>query len=350
MNEVLIYGYIYDYSAQEFVRSFSEVEGDSLVCRINTNGGEPEAGWSMLAKLMEFQGTKLVKIDGKGYSMGAFAPCYADDAECLDVSQFLIHRASYGLWYEGEYMTDPQRVNLLNINKKLRQAFEAKIDVAKFENLKVCKDNGITVDRIFSMDERVDVFLTADEAKKIGLVKRIVQLTPEKAKAINSGVAKIVASSNDTDSLFVKLPKPEVATETEVTDPKKVNKVNMTIEELKAQHPGLYASVFDLGVKDGAKQHEQLVAGWMAWSEVDPEKVKTGIESGVAISMKDISEFNLSAMKTGYLEKLKAEAEKTGVDGTDGTETIEEIATPDANKKQIDDLTASIIGKTNKPA
>jgi ATP-dependent protease ClpP protease subunit len=340
MNEVLVYGYIYDFSAQEFVRSFSEIEGDSIVCRINTDGGGPEAGWSMIGKFSEFSGQKLVKVDGKAYSMGAFMCCYANDVECFDVSQFLIHRASYGMWYESEYMDDAEKTNLINVNKKLREAFEAKVDVAKFENLKVCKDNGVTVNRLFSMDERIDVFLTADEAKKIGLVNRIVKITPEKAASINKSVSKLAASSNNVDSLIIKFPEnntpeqPVVVATNENNNKQSIKQTNkMKIEELQAQHPELYAAVVNVGVK----QEQDRVGAWMPWQEIDADAVKTGISSGASISQKDISEFSLKAMKNGLKATLETEGEKTEIDEADKTVVV------DKPVDKVAELTATIL-------
>jgi ATP-dependent protease ClpP protease subunit len=340
MNEVLVYGYIYDYSAQEFVRSFSEIEGDSIVCRINTDGGGPEAGWSMIGKFSEFSGQKLVKVDGKAYSMGAFMCCYANDVECFDVSQFLIHRASYGMWYENEYMDDAEKTNLTNVNKKLREAFEAKVDVAKFENLKVCKDNGVTVNRLFSMDERIDVFLTADEAKKIGLVNRIVKITPEKAASINKSVSKLAASSNNIDSLIIKFPEnntpeqPVVVATNENNNKQSIKQTNkMKIEELQAQHPELYAAVVNIGVK----QEQDRVGAWMPWQEVDADAVKAGISSGASISQKDISEFALKHTKSVLKVTLETEGKETEIDETD--KTVE----TDKPVDKVAELTAAIL-------
>jgi len=164
-----------------------DAEGDITV-RLNTGGGEPDYGFGMVAKFKEYTGKKTVKIDGKAYSMGAYIAMYADDVEALDVSNLMIHRAAYPTWFEeSEYFTDGLRQNLVDTNKSLEAALRGKIDVEEFEKLKDVK-----VKDIFSMDDRIDVFLTAKEAKKIGLVSKIIKITPSKAAEINSHV-KIAA-------------------------------------------------------------------------------------------------------------------------------------------------------------
>lgn len=338
MNEVLIYGPIYDFTAELFVQSMNEIDADSVTLRINTGGGGVESGWSMIGRFQEFSGTKNVKVDGKAYSMGAFICLYADNVECMDISQFMFHRASYGAYFEKEYMSEVEKGQLANVNKKLREAFEAKIDVAKFEALKVCKDNGITVNRLFSMDERVDVYLTADEAKKIGLVKKVNKITPEKAASINSKLAQI-AASHGVDDLMVKAP--EVVTVQETTTKQVINsQTNMTIAELQAQHPELYAQVLQSGV---AKERER-VGAWSAFHEIDAKRVLEGIASGNDLSQKEIAEFSVTAMKAGSLATLNNENKAAEEKG--GSEAKEEKGAGATDK--VAELTASIIGKKSE--
>ena len=323
MNEVLVYGPIYDFSAQEFVRSFAEITGDSIICRINTNGGNVESAWSMVAKFREFEGNKLVKVDGKAYSMGFGFCLYADNVEALDVSQFMIHRASYGDWYENSgYMTEAELTSLNNVNKALRAAFEAKIDVEKFENLKQCKENGITADKLFSMDSRVDVFLTASDAKKIGLVNRIVKITPEKAAELNKKLVSIAASGDGSgiDDLVIKVP----VAETPITESENVKFLIMNRAELQAKHPELFAEIVGLGV---ARERDR-VGAWAVFADVDVKAVKEGIASGEPLSQTAMAEF---ASKKFSQAKIEAVSKETTADaGATATTEVPVTATPTA--------------------
>ena len=317
MNEVLVYGGIYDFTAEAFVRSFAELDGDSLVCRINTPGGGVEAAWSMIGKFNEFQGQKTVKVDGKAYSMGFYFCCYADSVECLDVSQFMVHRASYGLWYEqSSYFTDADKTSLSNMNKQLRAVFEAKVDVQKFENLKSVKDAGVTVESLFSMDGQVDVFLTAKEAKSIGLVSKIIKITPEKASTVNARIAKLAVAQGNVSDLFVKVP--EIVAEKPVnTGTENVNLITMDRVELQAEHPALYAEIMNLGVA----QERDRVGAWTAFIDVDAKAVKDGIAGGGSLTQTAMAEFSVKMFSTQKANALKEESEKTpgaeaGADGT----------------------------------
>ena len=262
MHEVLLYGYIYSQSAVDFIKAINEVDGDELTVRINTEGGEVVYANGMIAKFKEFVGTKKVIVDGAAYSMGAYYLLYADEVEAADFSRILFHRASYGLYYEENFMSEAQKGELAAHNKNLEAAFRNKIDVAKFEEI-----SGVTVKALFSMDGRVEVGLSSAEAKKIGLVTKVNKLTPEKKAKINAEMARVEAN----------FPGVRKAAATEVIEEPiiQITKTKkMTPEEFKAAHPEAYAAItaksVESGIEQGMKAERDRVGSWNAYSEIDP--------------------------------------------------------------------------------
>ena len=316
-KEILIYSNIQDNSAVDFINSVNEIEdGGELNVRINTNGGNPEYGFGMVAKFAEFKGKKSVKIDGKAYSMGLFFSCYADEVECLDVSNMLLHRAAYSEWFEkSEYFTEALKGNLIEINKSLETAFKNKIDVAKLEEIK-----GVKLKDVFSMDNRLDVFLTAKEAKQIGLVSKINKITPSKKAEINAHMMEIAAKYNGIDADLELTDNNEIdATNVSVIE-NKPKKINMTIEKLKADHPELFAQVLAMGVE---QEHDRINA-FLSFSDVDMNAVKDGIKSGKEISVSQITELTIKKVSKDTLAAI--EASNAG-----------EVATDDANANAGDE-------------
>src|ERR1700739_2086809 len=182
-KEVLAYGSIDSYSSAEFITAMEAASSDDVTVRVNTEGGSPEYGWGMIAKFAEHTGGKLIKGDGQAHSMGAFLFCYADKGsrECLDVCEFLIHRAAYADWYENSDMfDDAMKGNLERVNASLQKAFTNTVDVKLFEEIANEQIEGIKVADIFKLDSRLEIFLTAKQAKKIGLVDKVISITPEK--------------------------------------------------------------------------------------------------------------------------------------------------------------------------
>lgn len=302
MNEILIYGGIYEWTASEFIKAFAEIEGDEVVVRMNTDGGDPLTGHGMVARLQEFEGLKKIKVDGKAYSTGFFMCLYADNVECLDVSQFLVHRASYGEWYENsEYFTQPLRENLASINADLEKAFRNKLNVAEFEKIK-----GVKVKDIFSMNSRIDVFLTAKEAKQIGLVSKINTITPKKAQELKASFSKL-AARYDVDFSNV--------TETHTAsgdDNKKVNNKNkyMTIEQFKAENPELFAQI----QKNAVASEKDRVNAWLKFVDVDAKAVTEGIKAGENLSQEAMADFSVKMFAKNTAEKVTAEGKETAVE------------------------------------
>ncbi|MCK5613798.1 hypothetical protein KAR91_68675, partial [Candidatus Pacearchaeota archaeon] len=78
---------------------------------------------------------------------------------------------------------------------------------------------------------------------------------------------------------------------------------------LKAENPSLYAEILaegeKAGIKIGADAERDRVGSWTVFNEVNPDAVKTGIESGLQISAKQMSEFTLQIAKGEKIEAAK---------------------------------------------
>jgi len=274
-NEVLIYGGINVYSAEAFINSVNNVEADSLVVRMDTNGGDPQATYGMVAKFNEFKGEKLLKVDGRANSSGFFFVAMVDNVEALDVSEFVVHRAAYSAEAEKSPLFKGEiKERLKTINDSLMSSFTAKIDVAMFEEMK-----DVTISEIFSMDSRIDVKLTSAEAKKIGLIKNINKLTPEITAEIDSKRFEVEANYKlKLDNKQIVQPKVE----------------KMTEEKLKAEHPEVYASVVALGF---AKKN----------AEIEAEKLEIEAKRVEKETMRAEIVAEIEAKKLNPLESLTAE-------------------------------------------
>jgi len=297
-KEVLLYGDVTEDMAKDFVKEViaisSQGESESLLVRINTNGGSPTDMQAMIGKLSEYEGNIDAIVDGKAYSAGSFMLPYIKGKRiAYDTSQFLLHRAAYSSWFEkSEYMTAAMWENLNNINKDGRKALEAVIDVEKLEKIK-----GVTLDQIFDNDNRVDVFLTAKEAKQIGLITEVRKITPE---AYNDIVGKMAAKM---------LPGFHITQDNEqkACSGNQNQSIKMTLDELKSKHPDVYAQAISAGVS----QERDRVGAWMAFVDVDSECVAKGIKEGGVLSQTMTAELARKAFSKEALEGLKNEAPET---------------------------------------
>jgi hypothetical protein len=183
------------------------------------------------------------------------------------------------------------------------------------------------------MDDRKEVYLTAQQAKQIGLIKRIVKITPEKQNEVNAHVQRIAAMHTGISEFKISKIVAETEQQTQVNN---LNTNNMTIEDLQAQHPALYASVLANGVTAGVAQERDRVGSWAAFSTIDPVAALAGIESGNTITATDISKFQVRAMTVGAVATLTEEGKDAPNAGTEKPATADVIA--DVEAKKLEDF------------
>lgn len=266
-KELRLYSGIYDFVADSLIASIDELMGEEVTLRVNSTGGSVFANYGICAKMME-HGNVNIKVDGTAMSSAANLLPYAKSVSCLDVSTFLLHRADMMVENDGD------KEFLARINKDLKSKLLLKVDADKFE-----KVTGTTIEDMFNAEKRVDVILTAKQAKQIGLVNTIINLTPAEVNALNNVYS--LAANNEQNK-----------------------KTNMNLEKLKAEHPALYNEVLALGIA----QEKDRVGSFMAFVELDAKAVKEGITSGKAMTETERSEFAIKAVSTKQLSNIVADS------------------------------------------
>jgi ATP-dependent protease ClpP protease subunit len=288
-SEVLIYGVIDAECAGEFFECVNEsIEStgtEDITLRVNSDGGEVRYGWGIVAKYSELTGKKVVKNDGAANSMAAFLFCYADDSECVDVATFGFHRAAYPTWYESnpELFTDFEKQHLARVNASLRKAMESKIDVVEFEKI-----TGITMNQLFSMDSRVEVVLTAKQAKQCKLVNKVIPITPKKRM-------EIAALFENKQPVMANMPTTE--------KPLNNNSIKKTMNatQLKSEHFDVYNEIFNAGVLT----ERDRVEACLTFIAADQPGVISAIKEGKQLSAKQMAEFTLKSVAAANVEKIE---------------------------------------------
>lgn len=293
-KEILLYGAIYDWSVEDFINQMEAAKNQDVVVRVNSPGGDVMSGWGLIAKFQEHTKGKKIKVDGQASSMAFIALLFADSASALSTSRFVAHRAGYASWIEKDknLMTQDMWDRLNATNAHFRTAMEAKLDIAKFEKIA-----GITLDEFFSNDTRIDVTLTAQQAKEIGLVNEIVPLTANLKAEIESYNSYSMGMAAFRDGLSSEKPALPKAS---ATPPTTQNNNDMNLAELKKQHPALVAEVL--------QEERDRVAAWMEWNDVDAKAVAEGIKGGKDMTKADISAFSKKMASANGLQALRTEA------------------------------------------
>lgn len=307
---------IWPHMVMEAIKAMAEAsaEGLGIEMRINTDGGDPQDSAGLMAKFQAYEGEKTVTVDGRAYSTGFFMCLYANKVEALDVSNFMIHRAGHSEWFEAsDAFTDQRKNNLNSINSNLERAFRNRCDVKLFEQMK-----GVKVKDLFDLEKpRQDIFLTAIEAKKIGLVDKIIKITPQKKANVNASMEAISAHYIGGQTYDIDDNEPTTA-----HDQNDKIKSIMKRDELMASHPALFAMIIAEGKTQGVKEENDRVGAWLVNIDVDPAAVKAGINSGENLTQTAIAEFGVKRQTVTAQATLEAES-PDGLD-KDGNKIIVE--------------------------
>ncbi len=309
-KELYLYYQMYDFIAQDLIAQIEENMDNEIVLRENTPGGSVLAAYGIYTKIKE-HGNVHLKVDGAAMSAGAFLPLFCKSSECLDVSRFMFHRADMYVENENEQKF------LDEVNKDLKAKMKMKIDSKLFKEI-----TGYTIDDLFNPEKRIDIYLTGTEAKKIGLVDKVNKLTPKMQSEITAfnRLYSVAASSIGDKPLETNKPKIQTS-----------NKIKMTKEQFKAEHPEIYSEVFALGVA----AEKDRVESCLVFNDIDPKAVKAAIESGKPLSQKQISELTLKSLSPEVLAKLTASAAPDVKTGTPTGEAGKELT---AEEKKLADF------------
>ncbi len=116
----------------------------------------------------------------------------------------------------------------------------------------------------------------------------------------------------------------------------------MNLQELKAEHPGVYAEIFESGKKAGVSAEQDRVNTWLVFNDLDSEKVKVGIESGVKMTKPE----ELNFMRASQNAELQASLETASAEEIEANKeagkikqkpTVEAKATEEALDEMLDE-------------
>lgn len=300
-KELYLYSGIYDFIVADLLAEMENNSESDVVLRVNSPGGYVFAGWGLIAKMQERtkSGYKTnIKVDGTAMSMAAFMLIFADEVEAMDVSVIMLHRADM-------YISSPEDQAFLDrVNKSLRAKLEAKIDDKLMKELK-----GVSIADLFEGEKRIDLMLSAAEAKKIGLVDKITKVNPKEVEAYNEKF-KIAATA-----------------ENPINNPQMEK---LTLEKIKAENPALYNEIIALGEKQGVTKERDRVTGCLAYLEIDKDQSLKMVKEGTDLTPGVMAEFQVKAMNK---TKLKAVKETSKENETEEEEVEEEVEATEKEKK-----------------
>lgn len=241
-GEIIIYGDISDMSwwGDEITpKQFSEdltALGDvsEIQVRINSNGGDVFAGMAIHSMLRRHSATVTVMVDGLAASIASIIAMSGDKVIMPKGTMMMIHNPWSSVW-GGDAATFRETADLLDkIRDSLVDVYHAK--------------SGLDVEEIKSLMDS-ETWLSADEAVSKGFADEVEGAIPVVANAASrmaffNGISFDMSPYRNAPVLPEKPSSPEVPAAPKNEGAKKP----MTLEELKNQHPELYATAVADGV------------------------------------------------------------------------------------------------------
>lgn len=261
MNEILLYGAIDENVAANLIYSLNWIgENQVYSMRMYSPGGDVEASWGIVAKMQELKIRgchSIAKVDGMAMSMASVLLCFFDEREALEVSNLMIHRASFDSTDEDGnpiILSPEDKAYLAKINTDLKDKLSQIIDNTQLKKIK-----GITINDLFDESkDPIDCILTAKEAQQIGLITKVIPLDVNATK----NMAKAAMACYY----------PARPTATAAKAGHKINNTKMTAEELKLQNPDLFKSIQDEAAANAIKAYKAKNKK-KADPEEDPDEV-----------------------------------------------------------------------------
>lgn len=196
-------------------------------------------------------------------------------------------------------------------NTELYDLLKAKINEPKFKDI-----TGVELKAVLMAEDedRKDIWLSGQQAFDVGLFDELIDLTPDELQtnALLTNDFKLSAE------LGYNLPE-HLSNKAGETKEGKVNNTNtninsnnnfMDVNKLKAEHPAVYAEVFEAGTVEGNTQgataEKNRVDSWMVFNDVEPDKVKAGIESGKEMTKAEMMNFMRASQKAEMQNGLES--------------------------------------------
>lgn len=239
--ELLVYGDIGDWweevQSRDFAEKLQAISADEIDVRINSNGGSVFTAQAIYSSLKRHPATINVYIDGMAASAATIIAMAGDRVIMPENAMMMVHQPLTAVYGNADELRE-----IADILDKVRDTI-----VAVYRDKTGLDDETI----IGLMDD--ETYMTAADAHEWGFVDEVAGALKIAAHRGKNGSVVINGLTFDADR-FNKLPEQwqnAVKSQHDKSGasgkPEEKERITMTLDELKAQHPDLYKAVVDEG-------------------------------------------------------------------------------------------------------
>jgi len=261
-------------SINELIEKIDEVGEDSVISW-NCFGGSVYAGQQFADYLNNCEKKLDANVSGIAASLGAALLPFFNKVTGAAQCDVMIHAASGG---SGS--------NLRHTNEFLYNALAKKINEETFEKITGKKLKEVMMSE---GDQRIDVWFTGKDAKKMGLFDEVYDLLDTKTNSLLP-----------TNEIGYKIP--TYILEKYNTNKKKDMEIkDVTAAQLQAENKEVYNAILAIG-KNSEKER---VAEIMNYAKYDIDKANEIIKSGENLKIKDVEHFVEKKFNAAKIESLE---------------------------------------------
>ncbi len=292
MKVISISGVIgWDVTAKDIRSELDKAKGEDIEVQVSSPGGLVIDGLEIYNLIKNYEGNKSSRLMGLAASMASYIVLAGDKVIAEDNAIYMIHNAMGIAWGDKNTMQKMSEI-LAGFSRIFAKAYARKSgkSIKEIEDL---------------MDD--ETFYFGQEILDEGFVDEIVpapeDAEKDKAAMLSMAMAQIeqckkVISELETSETLVRAAAIFGNLETEAVGPdeaveaatktKKQEVKNMNLDELKKEHPALYAEIFGAGREEGEakgiKQERERVLALIGWKEADAanEKVASIVAEAIA--------------------------------------------------------------------
>lgn len=237
------YAWIYDWMEWDYTcprqieNALNHADGDEVIFLINSGGGSVFDGYEIFNLIKSYTGKTTAKIVGIAASAASFIAMAADKVQASALSQIMIHRASNG--NKGNAPGHYANAEFLEqIDNTIVKAYTMK--------------NGKCDEEMVALMDKTTWF-TAEQALEEGLIDEIINNEVSVPKVYNSiedkqeVIDKLISLGSVENVKKALLNKDlgitGVTNTIKNTNKNKEEETNMTLDQLKQEHPDLYNQI-----------------------------------------------------------------------------------------------------------
>lgn len=269
--------YIDNFSMTQLMNSLDENKDDEIEISWNSLGGSVYAGQQFADYLNNKDFKLTANVSGIAASMGASLLGFFDHVKGAAQADIMIHSASGG-----------SKETLKNTNLFLYEALKKKINEDVFEQITGKKLKNVM---LAEGDDRVNVWFTGKDAKKMGLFDEVYDLLSPKNNALELPTSEIGYSI--PDYIKDKYNHKKIDNKMEIKD--------LTLAKLQVENPDLYNSIFNAGKEAERKRVIEI----NNYTKYDFEKANELIKGGQNLSISDVEHFMEKKFNAQTVENLE---------------------------------------------